>query len=94
MVLGFLPVLPNFKWNSASDVRAQRVTIRQVLCDIAKIVLEQVMPFSDRGDITSSALWPCSNSKMRYSWPILASWLADLMEHANLMGIKYNSCTR
>jgi len=61
---------------------------------MAKILVEQVKQFCDRGDITSGALWPCSDRKMRHSWPILASWLADHMEHANLMGIKYNSCPR
>jgi hypothetical protein len=29
---------------------------------------------------------------MRRCWPILASWLADHMEHANLIGVKYNAC--
>jgi len=42
IVLAFLPVPPKFQWNSASDDRAQRDINQQLLCDIAKIVLEPV----------------------------------------------------
>jgi len=31
---------------------------------------------------------------MRCCWAILASWLADHIEHANLMGVKYNTCPK
>jgi len=94
IVLAFLPVPPKFQQNSASDDRAQTDIDQQVLCDIAKIVLEPVMRFPEGGDINSGALWPCSDSKMRRWWPILASWLADHMEHANLMDVKYNGCPK
>ena len=87
----FLPVPPKFQWNSASNDRAQRDINQQVLCDIAKIVLEPVTRFPTGGDINSGALWPCSDGKMRCCWPIFASWLADHIEHANLMGVKDNA---
>jgi len=94
IVLAFLPVPPKFQRNSASDDRAQRDIGQQVLCDIAKIVLEPVTRFPKGVYINSGSLWPCSTGKMRRNWPILASWLADHMEHANLMGIKYNACPK
>jgi len=75
IVLAFLPVPPKFQRNSASDDRAQRDINQQVLCDIAKIVLEPVTRYPEGGDINSGALWPCSDGKLRRCWPILASWL-------------------
>jgi len=86
-----LPLPPKFHRNSTSDDRAQRDINQQVLCDIATIVLERVTGFPAGGDINSGALWPCSDSAMPRCWPILASWLVDHMEHANLMGVKYNA---
>jgi hypothetical protein len=93
-VLALLLVPPKFQRNSASDDRAKRAINHQVLYDLAKIVLQLVTQFPKGGDINSVALWPCSNGKMHCCWPILASWLADHMEHANLMGIKYNACLK
>ena len=92
--LAFLSVPPKFKRNSASDVRAQRDTHQQVLCDIAKIVLQPVTQFPKGGDINCGALRRCSDGKMRCCWPILASLLADHMEHANLVGVKLNACPK
>jgi len=94
IVLAFLPVPHKFQWNSASDDRAQRDINHQVLCDIAEILLEPVTQFPKGGDINSGALWLCSDGKMCRCWPILMSWLADHMEHANLMGMKYNACPK
>lgn len=31
---------------------------------------------------------------MCYCWPILVSWLADHIEHTNIVGIKYNACLK
>jgi len=94
IVLAFLPVPPKLQRNSASDHRAQRDTNLPLLCDIAKIVLEPVTQFPEGGNINSGALWPCSDSKMHCWWPILVSWLADHMGRANLMGVKYNACSK
>jgi len=94
ILLAFLPVPPKFQPNCTSDDRAQWDINQQVPCDITKIVLEPVMRFPEGGDINSSTLWPCSDCKMCCCWPILASWLADHMEHANLMGVKYNACPK
>jgi len=94
IVLAFYPVPPKFQRNSASDYRPQRDINQQVLCDIAKRVLEPVTRFPEGEDITSGALWACSDGKMRLCWPILASWLVDHMEHANLMPVKYNACPK
>jgi len=91
IVLAFLPLLPKFQRNSASDDRAQRDINQQVLCDIAKIVLELVTWYPEGVEIISSALWPCSDRTMHCCWPILASWLVDHLQHANLMGVKYNA---
>jgi len=86
--LAFRPVPPKFHRDSASDDRAQRDINQQVLCDISKLVLELVTGYPKGGDINSGALWHCSDGKMCRCWPILMSWLADHMEHANLMGVK------
>ncbi|KAF8542359.1 hypothetical protein BDD12DRAFT_729202 [Trichophaea hybrida] len=94
VVLAFLPVPPKFRGISRSDDRIQRDMNQQVLCEVAKIVLDPLRRFPEGGDINTGALWPCSDGKMRRCWPILASWLADHMEHANLMGVKYNSCPK
>jgi hypothetical protein len=94
IVLAFLPVPPRFQRNSAPDNRAQRDLKQQVLCDIAMIVLDPVTGIPKGGDIGSCALWPCSDGKMSRCWPIVVSWLADHMEHANLMRIKYNTCPK
>jgi len=52
------------------------------------------MRFPEGGDIHSGALWPCSDAKMRRYWPILVAWVADHMEHANHIGIKYHTCPK
>ena len=65
-----------------------------MLGDIAEIVLEPGTRFPEGEDINASALWHCSDGKMCRCWPILASWLADPMEHANLMVDKYNACPK
>jgi hypothetical protein len=94
IVLAFLPVAPNFEWNSASGDRALSNINQQVLCDIAKMVLEQVTRFMKGGDNNSRALWPYSNAKIRHCWPNLASWLANHLGHANHIGVKYNACPK
>jgi hypothetical protein len=42
IVLDFFPVPPKFQWKSASHDQAQQEINQQVLCDIAKLVLELV----------------------------------------------------
>jgi hypothetical protein len=93
-VLAFLPGPPKFQRNSESDDRAQSDTNQQVMCDITKTVREPVTRIPEGGDTKSGAMWPCSYGKMRRCWPILVSWLADYMEHANLMAVKYNACPK
>jgi len=63
-----------------------------VLCNIAKTGLEPVTRFPEEGEINSGALPTCTNGKMGHCVRMLASWLADRMGHANLMGVKYNAC--
>jgi len=92
--LAFHLVPPKFQHNSASNDQVQSDIDKQVLSDIAGIVLEPVRRFPKGGDIISGAQWPCSDSTMRHCWPILGSWWADHMEDANLMGVKYNACPK
>jgi len=95
IVLVFLPVWPKFQRNSTSDDQAQRDIHQQVLCDIPKIVLEPVTQYvPNRGDINSGSLWHGSDGEMRHCWAILASWLADNTEHANLWGFKWFACPK
>jgi len=94
IVLAIVPVQPNFQPNSASGDWAQRDINQQVWSDIAKIVLEPVTRFPEGGDMDSSALCPCSDSNQSHCWPIVASWQADHMEHADLMSIQYNACPK
>jgi len=92
IVVAFLPVPPAFKRNSASIDQINRNRNKQVLWDIANIVLVPVMWYSTAEDILSGTLWPCSNIKLCRCGPISASGLADYMQHGNSMGVEYNSC--
>jgi len=94
IVLAFLQEPPKYQRNSASGIRAQSDSNQHVMCDIANIVMQLVAWLPVRGDINSGALWPFSNGIIRRCWAILASLLADHMEHANHIGIKYNACPK
>jgi hypothetical protein len=91
MVLGCLPVPPQFQRTSSSDNRAQRNIYHQVLCGIPKMVWEPVTQCPNGRETNYRGLWPCSNGKMRRCWPISWCWSADPMEHADLMGVQYSS---
>jgi len=62
---------------------------QEALYYIAKTVAKPVNQYPAEGGINSGALCPCFNCKMHCPWPILASWLADHILHANVMGIEY-----
>jgi hypothetical protein len=94
VLLALLPVPPKLSHGSTTKRQAESQRNQKFLTAIIQAILEPLQAFRNTAELQDGALWPCSDGHLRHCWPILSSWLADHMEYANLMGVKYNSCPK
>jgi hypothetical protein len=94
VVVALLPVPPKLSRGSTTKRQAESQLNQKFLTAVIATILQPLMAFQHTAELQDGTLWPCSDGQVRRCWPILSSWLADHMEYANLMGVKYNSCPK
>jgi hypothetical protein len=94
ILVALLPVPPKLSAGSSAKRQDESQLNQDFLAAVIPTILQPLHAFQKTTDLTDGALWPCADGNMRRCWPILSSWLADHMEYANLMGVKYNACPK
>ncbi|KAF8536741.1 hypothetical protein BDD12DRAFT_747561 [Trichophaea hybrida] len=91
IILALLSIPPN-----PQGTPTERLSIKKSRSMILHDTMHEVMsPLRQYQEgISTSKLSDCADGKMRRCWHILASWVADHMEHANVMATMLNSCLR
>jgi hypothetical protein len=94
ILVALLPVPPKFSRGSSAKHQEESRLNQNFLAAVTKAILQPLLAFQRTTELEDGALWPCADGHLRRCWPILSSWLADHMEYANLMGVKYNACPK
>ncbi|KAI5777109.1 hypothetical protein EDC01DRAFT_624450, partial [Geopyxis carbonaria] len=92
VLVALLPIKPKKSGIRGDEDNGMSQQAKQPLYTVLRGLLEPLNRFANPEHEGRPVEMLCADGSVRSCWPVLAAWIADHPEHANLQGTKGNVC--